>query len=196
MLHGRRRLRRTNQAYRSVVRHWQYDDEGFPHCFWAPHAEPCSTTTLEEQQAPANDDDVVGDDDLKPIVPRARARKAQAKAVKQKASRETSRARTCASGARMQQMPLCAYRVRAMQEPVVRPMQREQMLAHVLEQLQLQLQQQQDFLARQQQQLDALQAQIDVVVLRVQRIETRMFAQTGPSVAAGVAGAADPEENT
>ena len=75
-------------------------------------------------------------------------------------------------------------------------MQREQMLAHVLQQLQLQLQQQQDFLARQQQQLDALQAQIDVVVLRVQRIETRMLAHTGPSVAAGVAGAADPEENT
>ena len=74
----------VSMSRNSSCRTLLYDDEGFPHCFWPPHAEPCSTTTLEEQQAPANDDDVVGDDDLKPIVPRARARKAQAKAVKKK----------------------------------------------------------------------------------------------------------------
>ena len=74
----------VSMSRNSSCRTLLYDDEGFPHCFWPPHAEPCSTTTLEEQQTPANDDDVVGDDDLKPIVPRARARKAQAKAVKKK----------------------------------------------------------------------------------------------------------------
>ena len=85
----------VSMSRNSSCRTLLYDDEGFPHCFWPPHAEPCSTTTLEEQQTPANDDDVVGDDDLKPIVPRARARKAQAKAVKKSQPRNQSCPHMC-----------------------------------------------------------------------------------------------------